>query len=143
MPKIEKDVFIAAPVAKVFAFMAEPSNLLVVWPGLIEIKNVQPLPSGGYCFDWVYKMAGLPFKGQADWIEFKLNQRLVSRNQSGIPSTFTWNYQLEDGGTHLSLNVEYSIPDSLLHKLAEPVVRKINEHEVDAILANLKVCLEG
>ena len=58
MPKIEKTIFIAAPPEKVFSFMVDPGNLIEIWPSLLELRNVQPLPTGGYCFDWTYKMDG-------------------------------------------------------------------------------------
>jgi hypothetical protein len=31
--------------------MAEPSNLPEIWPSLGEVRNVQPLPNGGYSYD--------------------------------------------------------------------------------------------
>ncbi|HEX9618072.1 MAG TPA: SRPBCC family protein [Anaerolineales bacterium] len=143
MAKIEKSIFINAPLEKVFAFMAEPNNLPEIWPSLLEVKNVQPLPNGGYCYEWVYKMAGMRFEGQAEWTEFVKNARIVDKNESGIPSTFVWTYQPEDGGTRISVSVEYSLPGAILGKLAEPVIHKMNEHESDTILANLKARMEG
>jgi hypothetical protein len=84
---------IDAPVEKVFAFMAEPNNLLEIWPSLLAIRNVEPLPNGGQCYGWAYKMAGLRFEGRAEWIEFVKDRRIVDRNERVIPSTFVWTYQ--------------------------------------------------
>ncbi len=88
MAKIEKSLFINAQVEKVFGFMAKPENLPEIWPSLQEVRNVQPLPNGGYTYDWTYKMAGIRFEGHAKWTEFIENQRIVDENESGIPSTF-------------------------------------------------------
>lgn len=143
MAKIEKSIFIVARLDKVFAFMAEPGNLPEIWPSLLEVRNVKPLPNGGYCFDWTYKMAGIRFEGQAKWTEFVKDQRIVYVNESGIPSTFIWTYQPEDGGTRVSVNIEYSIPGIALSRLTEPIIHKMNEQESETILANLKVCMEG
>ncbi len=143
MAKIEKSILINAPVEQVFAFMAEPHNLLEIWPSLLEVRNVQPLPNGGYCYDWTYKMAGMRFQGQAEWIEFVKNQRIVDKNESGIPSTFVWTYQPEDGGTRVTVSVEYTIPGAALGRLAEPIIHKMNEHEGETILANLKARMEA
>ena len=77
MPKIEKSIFIGMPLEKIFGFMAEPSNLLEIWPSLLEVRNVQPLPNGGYLYDWTYKMAGMRFEGQAEWTEFVKDRRIV------------------------------------------------------------------
>lgn len=143
MAKIEKSILINAPVEKVFAFMAKPENLPEIWPSLQEVRNIQPLSKGGYSYDWSYKMAGLRFDGHAEWIEFVQNQRIVDKNESGIPSTFIWTYQAEGGGTRVSLSVDYTIPGTVLGKLAEPIVHKINEQEAETVLFNLKVRMEG
>lgn len=143
MAKIEKSILISAPVERVFAFMAMPENLPEIWPSLQEVRNVQPLPNGGYSYDWTYKMAGIRFEGHADWTEFIKDQRIVDHNESGIPSTFVWTYQAEDSGTRVAVSVDYSIPGAALGKLAEPVIHKMNEHEAETILANLKARMEG
>jgi hypothetical protein len=39
--------------------------------------------------------------------------------------------------------VEYSIPGAAVGRLAEPVIHKMNEHEADTILANLKARMEA
>jgi uncharacterized membrane protein len=143
MAKIEKSIVIDAPVEKVFTFMAEPNNLLEIWPSLLEIRNVEPLPNGGYCYDWTYKMAGLRFEGRAEWIEFVKDRRVVDRNEGGIPSTFVWTYQPEGAGTRVTMRVDYSIPGAAVGRLAEPIIQKMNEHEAGTILANLKTRMEA
>ena len=142
MVKTEKSIFINAPVEKVFAFMTEPKNHPEIWPSLLEVKDVESLPNGGYSYNWVYKMAGIRIEGHAEWIEFVPNQRIVDKNESGIPSTFVYTYQPEDGGTRVTVNVEYTLPGAVLGKLAEPFIVKVNENEGDTVLANLKARME-
>lgn len=143
MAKIEKSILINAPVEKVFEFMSKPENLPEIWPSLQEVRNVQPLPNGGYCYDWSYKMAGLRFDGKAEWIEFVKNQRIVDKNESSIPSTFVWSYRADNGGARVTVNVDYTIPSAALGKLAEPIIHRMNEHEAEIVLANLKARMEG
>lgn len=143
MAKIEKTIFINAPVERVFAFMARPENLPEIWPSLQEVRNVQPLPNGGYRYDWTYKMAGVRVEGHAEWTEFVENQRIVDENEGGIPSTFVWIYQPEGAGTRVSVSVDYTIPGAVVGKLAEPMVHKMNEREAETVLANLKARMEG
>ncbi len=128
---------------KVFDFMAQPQNLPEIWPSLQEVRNVQPLPNGGYAYDWSYKMAGVRFDGHAQRTEFVRNQHIVDKNESSIPSTFVWDYRAEDGGTRVTVNVDYTIPGAALGKLAEPIIHKMNEHEAEIVLANLKARMEG
>lgn len=143
MSKIEKSLLINAPVEKVFDFMSKPENLPQIWPSLQEVRNVQPLPNGGYTYDFTYKMTGFRVEGHAEWIEFIKNQRIVDQAKSEIPSTFAWSYQTENGGTRVSLKVDYTVPGAILSKLAEPIIHKMNEHEADTVLANLKARMEG
>jgi len=143
MAQISKAIRIEASVEMVFDFMAEPGNLLEIWPSLLEVKDIQPLPNGGYAYCWTYKMAGMRFKGQATCTEYAKDRQIAYQNQSGIASRFIWTYMPEEQGTKLGVNIDYTIPGAAISRLAEPVILKMNEHEVDTLLANLKVRLEA
>ncbi len=142
MKKITRNVTINAPVEKVFVFISEPTNLLEIWPSMVEVKDVQPSSAGGYNFGWVYKMAGMRFKGTSETTEYITNQRAVTKSTKGIESMFVWTYKPEDGGTKLTLEIEYTAPIPLLGKLAEAFIVKLNENEADVMLANLKARME-
>ena len=142
MAKLTRTITINAPVEKVFAYASEPTNLPEIWPSMVEVKDVQPSPAGGYNFGWVYKMAGMRFEGASETTESIPNQRTVTKSKKGIQSTFTWTYQPDAGGTKLTLEVEYTIPVPLLGKLVEAFIVKQNEHEADVMLANLKARME-
>ena len=143
MATLEKSVTINAPVKKVFDFMGDPKNLPEIWPSMVEVKDVQPSPAGGYNFSWTYKMAGMRFQGASETTEFIANQHNVTESKKGIQSKFTWDYKPEAGGTKLNVKVEYTVPIPLLGKLAEAFIIKQNEHESDALLANLKARMEA
>jgi hypothetical protein len=51
-------------------------------------------------------------------------------------------FQPEAGGTKVTLEGEYTVPIPVLGKLAEAIIVKMNEHEVELILANLKARME-
>jgi carbon monoxide dehydrogenase subunit G len=143
MAKIEATILIQAQPNRVFAFMAEPHNLVVIWPSLLEIRNLELLPNGGYCYDWVYKMAGLRFEGRSRCTEFVKDRRIASRNEGNIPSTFVWMYEPEGAGTRVTMKAEYAIPGAALARLVEPIIDKMNQHEADTMLANLRARLEA
>jgi len=143
MAKVKKTVLVQAPVSKVFEFMNTPGKLVEIWPSMVEVSEVQPQPSGGSNFHWKYKMAGMLFEGDTTVKEFVPEKRVVTTNSGGIPSTFVWTYQAEDGGTRLTMEAEYTVPIKVLGKLAEPVVAKMNEHEAETVLANLKTEMEA
>ncbi len=144
MQRIRKTIEIKAQAQRVFDFITQPTNLPTIWPNLVEVSNVVTKGGGYHEFDWVYKMAGLHFKGHAKTEEAQPGKLSRVRNEGAIPSTFIWTFQGLDGtGTRLTCEVEYTIPVPVLGKLAEVVVAKMNEREAETLLANLKDMLEG
>jgi uncharacterized protein YndB with AHSA1/START domain len=143
MAQVERSVLIQAPVEKVFSFAADPSHLTEFWPSMMEVKDIQPLPSGGHRFHWVYQMAGMRFEGASDDVEYLPNQQLVQKGKGGIESTITWTFQSEAAGTKVTFLAEYVVPVPLLGRLAEAVIVKVNEHETEVLLANLKARMEA
>lgn len=143
MATVKKSITINAPAEKVFEYIIEPTNLLEIWPSMIEAKDIQPLPNGGNKFRWVYKMAGIRFEGNSEITEFVLNQRTVSVTKGGIESEIIWEFQPEVGSTDVTFKGEYTVPIPLIGKLAEAFIVKLNENEAETILANLKARMEA
>jgi hypothetical protein len=88
-------------------------------------------------------MAGLRFEGDSDEIEVIPNKKLVSKNEKGIESTITWLMEGHGDDTDVTFEVDYRVPVPVLGRLAEKVVVKLNEHEADAMMANLKTQIEA
>ena len=143
MAKVQKTVTINAPVEKVFSYISDPTNLPEIWPSLIEVSDVKFLPSGGHTNRWVYKMVGKRFEGTSETTEQIPNQRIVDETKGGVKSTQTWTFQSEAGGTRVTFTVEYTVPIPVLGKLAEAIIVRINDHEGDIVMANLKAIMEA
>jgi len=133
---------IKAPVSEVFAYLEDPLHLPEIWPSMVEVKDVKPLPGGGYRYGWLYKMAGMRFEGETETVEFVPEKHFVAKSTGQIPATFDYTFKVENGATRIETKTEYEIPQKLLGKLAEPFVLKLNEREADVFLANLKDRLE-
>ena len=134
---------INVPAEKIYAYINEPTNLLEIWPSMVEVKDVEKLPNGGNKFNWVYKMAGMRFDGTSADTEVIPNTRLVSKTEDGIESTITWEVQSENGTTKVVFQAEYKIPIPLVGKFAEAFIIKVNEKEGETVLANLKARMES
>ncbi len=142
MATIRKSVSIKAPLDQVYAYMTNPENLPEIWPSMVEVSHVKTAPDGSHSFDWVYKMAGIRFKGHSDTVEVEKNKHVRLKTEKGIPNTFNWTYSGENGGTRLNVAIEYAMPQSLLKKLTEPFVQRLNEREAETLLENLKTRME-
>jgi uncharacterized protein YndB with AHSA1/START domain len=143
MAKSIQTITIDAPVEKVFAYISEPANQVEVWPSLVEVKDVERLPDGGYTHTWVYKMAGVRLRGSTRTVEFVPNKRFVERTEGGIASTITWDFEPGNGGTRLRVESEYTVPIPVLGRMAEALIVRMNDREGALIMANLKAVMEA
>ena len=142
MAKVDKEVWIEAPLEKTFGYISKPSNLLEVWPSLMDIRDVQSLPNGGYSLRWLYKMLGMRFHGSAEYTQIIPNQFFVVETKGGINSTISWTVRSREKKTRVTLTIDYTVPIPLLGKLAEAIVLNMNDHEGDLIMTNLQNILE-
>lgn len=140
MPTIRKSIAIRAPVDRVFEYVGDPTNLPEIWPSLVAVRNVEPHPTGN-SFDWDYKLLGLRVHGHSEAIERVPNARQVTRSVTGIPNTFRWMYGARGDETEVTLEVEYEL--SVLGRLAQRIVGRVNEREAHILLANLKRRMEA
>jgi ligand-binding SRPBCC domain-containing protein len=145
--KIHRDVVVNADPERCFDFIADPSLAPLFISSLYSITPIKVEPRGaGNRWGFEYDMFGVPLRGESECIQFDRPSKYVWRSvpDSMIDTTFTYSFDPEDGGTRISLDVEYETPEKVLGgKLADKlVVERMNEHEADAAIKNLKVVLE-
>lgn len=111
-------------------------------PSLEKVWDVQGHGAGCTC-KWQYKMSGASFEGSAEITEAS-PERIVLSTSGGIPSTWVYELTPADGGTHLKLSIDYTVPGSVLGAIADKLlVERQNQKEIKQTLANLKARLEG
>lgn len=144
MATLTRSLIMKAPVEKIFAFMDDPFNLLGgVWPSLNEVKNVEKLPNGGVCYQYSLKVLGMTIAGTSEDIEHVPNVRTVSKSTGGMDSVATVSFAPGGQGTLVTITYEFTVPVPLVGKLAETVAVKMNEKEVETMLANIKAKMEA
>jgi uncharacterized protein YndB with AHSA1/START domain len=137
----ERRITIDQPIETVFDYIADPLHFVPLWPGLVEVKQMQPLPAGGYRFDYVYYLAGTRFEGVGEFVEFLPKDRIVCKLTGGIEGTLTFKFQPVAKETTVYLTVAYTIPAAVLTKFPEPAFKELSVHEIDCLLANLKTVI--
>ena len=140
---VDRSVSINAPVEEVFAYVTDPMSQLEWLPSMVEVTDVNRTEHGvGSTYRWKYKMAAI-LEGDNETLEFVPNERVVARSRGGIDSTWTWTYEPQDGGTKLSVHIEYTIPVLVQGKIGEVLVLRPNEREADLAMANIKAKMES
>ena len=143
MATVEQEILIEAPPEKVTDYLDDPTVLPEIWPSMVKITNVEALPNGGHRYHWDYKMAGFRFEGDSETVEYEPGRHFVQKNTGQIPSTFDWKFVPENGSTKVVMKAEYEIPKTLLGKLTEPFILKLNEREAETVMRNLKDRIEA
>lgn len=148
MAKIHRDIVVNAEPERCFDFIADPSLAPLFISSLYSITPIDVEPRGaGNKWGFEYDMFGVPVRGESECTEFERPSKYVWQSIPGsstIDTTFSYTFEPENGGTKVSLDVEYQIPEQVLGgKIADKlVVERMNEHEADAAISNLKVVLE-
>ena len=108
MSKIEKRIVVNCSIERLFTYVPEAGPLPEIWPGLLEVGEVQRLPYGGVMARWLFKMTGLLFEDLDGRCE-----PLVDRDGSltvlgDVECTLKWNFQSNARTPVLVLNGDYT-----------------------------------
>ena len=142
MPKFEKTLIIEAPPEKVFERFDNPLNMLEDVPNGVDCTDITG-EGVGKSYKFVYKMAGIKLSQKSTYTEYVVNKKLATKFEGGITGTSVWDIEPQNGGTKLTVTVEYAVPIPLVGKIAESLLAKRNEREWDVVLANAKDALEA
>jgi uncharacterized membrane protein len=144
MPIVENEVIINAPVQEIYDYVSKPSNLLQIWPSLLEVTHQTLLPNGGYSYRWKYKMSGIRLSGIGESIEVEPNVLLKTRNIGDFDSIATFKFQSSNIRTRVNLAFDYNLPMLLLvsNQLSENIILRMNAKEAGLLLDNLRIIFE-
>jgi uncharacterized membrane protein len=138
----ENSVLIQAPLGQVFKYVNEPTTFPDWVHGMVEVRNV--IGTGeGQQYEWTFKMVGMQLHGQSIAVNYVQDECAAYQSIGMIESIWTNIVEPHDGGTNLTIKVEYSIPAPVLGKLAERLTVRRNQRGLDATLLNAKEVLEG
>jgi uncharacterized protein YndB with AHSA1/START domain len=144
MVKTEKSIVIDAPVEEVFAYASDPHHLPEYFTGVEKVSDVRSLPSGGYSFKSVNKIAGLRADMTSEDVEFVRNERVVARARGKLDEMLlrAMFERLEGGKTRVTCIEEHTLQGGILGKLGEPFFAKYLDHAAELTQASLKARIE-
>jgi hypothetical protein len=112
MSRIEKRVAVNSSIERLFTYVPEADRSPELWPGLLEVGEVQRLPLGGVMARWIYKMTGALFEELDERCEPLINRDGSLCVLGDVECGLKWNFQantrtpsltLGGDGTHWSL----------------------------------------
>ena len=95
MAKIEKRVNVDMSLERRFSYTIPPGNSAELWPGLLEIGEVEHLPGGGSTARWLYKLNGALFEGWLKGVDWVAEANPFGTSQADFEIAMIWNYQPE------------------------------------------------
>lgn len=145
MLRTEKSIVIDVPVKDVFTYATDPQHLPEYFTGVLEVSDIRRLPSGGYAFKSVYRIAGLHTDATTENSEWVPDARVVSRATSKLSDfTVTATFQQVEGGkTRVTCIEEYTIHGGFLGKLGETFLAGYIDHAAELTQATLKARIEA
>ncbi len=92
MSKIEKRISVNPYVERLFTYMPENYDIVQLWPGLLEVGEVEHLSNGGALAHWLYKMTGATFEELDARSEPLVDHARTSTLLGDMPCTIKWNF---------------------------------------------------
>ena len=143
MAKVTRKFNVKRKPEAVIDYIADVENHPAFIPPLKSVANIAGDPKRkGTHWDWTFVMAGVEIKGKAETADYQAGKR-YSFKTTGIDSTFIYTVEAADGGSRVTADVVYEVPQGVLAKIADKaVVERMNERDADKAAQSLKTILD-
>ena len=108
MSKIEKRVVISCSLERLFTYVPEIERSPEIWPGLLEVGEVQRLPLGGVMARWIYKMSGLFFEEWDGRVEPLVDRDGSLTTLGNVECAMKWSFQANTFAPSFTLSADYT-----------------------------------
>jgi len=145
MAHVTESIEVAAPVEAVYSFVADqPERATTFIPGLNRIENVAPAEAAvGQTWNYEFNWFGLVISGQSRCTVLDRPRTYEFETLQGTASRWTYHFAPSGGGTRVTLDVEYEVPQNQLARYATAgALEKMNQERGAETLRNLKGLVE-
>ena len=108
MPRIEKRINVDNSTERVFSYVPETIALPEIWPGLLEVGEVQHLPTGGAIAHWIYKLTGAIVQDPDEHMEPLVDRAHSLAVPGDIACMMKWSFQLNTRGSRITLDGDHT-----------------------------------
>ena len=144
MAKVTRKFTVKRKPEAVIDYLSDVENHPAFIPPLKSVANIAGDPKRkGTRWDWTFVMAGVEINGKAETADYQAGKR-YSFKTTGIDSTFIYTVEAADGGSRVTADVVYEVPQGVLAKIADKtVVERMNERDADKAAQSLKTILDS
>lgn len=108
MSRIEKRVAVNGSIERLFTYVPEIDLAPELWPGLLEVGEVQRLPLGGIMARWIYKMAGTLFEDLDERCEPLIDRDGALTRLGNVACAMKWIFQSNTPAPSITLSGDYT-----------------------------------
>ena len=108
MSKVEKRVVVNGSIERLFTYVPEAAPAPEIWPGLLEVGEVQRLPLGGVMARWLYKMSGALFEELDERLEPLIDRDGSLTRLGNVECAMKWSFQVNTRTPSLTLDGDYT-----------------------------------
>jgi hypothetical protein len=108
MSKIEKRVVVDCSLERLFTYIPEFDRSLDIWPGLLEVGEVQRLPRGGVIARWIYKMSRGFFEELDERCEPLIDRDGTQIVLGNVECSMKWSFQTNTHTPLIALGGDYT-----------------------------------
>ncbi|MGH9360941.1 MAG: SRPBCC family protein [Thermoanaerobaculia bacterium] len=140
MPHVERKGKVDAAPPEAFAFVADRGHAPEWVPNLTRVWDLEPRePQVGQRWKWEYELLGMSFEGEGEMTELEPGRRCRFRTKGLLASTWTYTVEPADGGSEVTVAVDYELPDTLWGRIGDRVAfARMNEGQAEKLIANLQ-----
>ena len=143
MTHVRRSVTVDADIETCFDYIADPNLAPLFLSSLYSITPIDIEPRGeGNTWGWEYDLYGVALKGESKCIVYDRPHEYTWQATTRVDTTWRYRFEEVPNGTAITLDVEYELQDDMLGKIADAsVIERLNEHEGDAAVRNLRIIL--
>jgi ribosome-associated toxin RatA of RatAB toxin-antitoxin module len=145
MSLIERQTTIAAPSERVFEIVEDPARIMEYVPSVTQVDVISRTSKHiGDSFRAVYSTAGIKMPTTYTTLEYAQAQKIVLGLDGPITGTLAWEFQPHNGGTDVTVRIDYQMKGGLLGKaLNALMVERVNEKNAEQMLEGLQALAQS
>ena len=146
MATIKKSILIDAPLDRVWGVATDPNRWSTWYTGLSDVLEMTGDGGVGTVVEQKYLMAGMEFPVSTEVLEANVEPtrgRWKGTIGGPLAGEQTWSYAAEGTGTRVAVDMEYTVPGSVLGKFADRLVfERMQANSLEQTLENLRTLCE-